>query len=85
MRIATPFAIPSSLQHLEHDPYNLDPYPDDFNDHNEETRTESFERLILRVNEGNRWLRADVWDEEEDDEDQWMDQARLQILYTLVR
>ena len=83
--MTTPFAVPSSLQHLEYDPYNLEPYPNDFDDHDEDSRVASFERLISSLNDGNRFLRSGVWEEEEDDLDLWMDQSRLQNLFTLVR
>ena len=83
--LTSPFSVPSSLQDLEHEPYNLDPYPHDFDDRDDESREASFESLVTRLTAGNRCLRAGVWDEDEDDEDLWMDQTRLQCLYTLVR
>ena len=36
------FPIPSSLQELESPPYNLLPYPHDFDDDDEAARAESF-------------------------------------------
>ena len=87
------FPIPSSLQELESSPYNLLPYPHDFEDDDEATRAESFAKLIRLVEAGNRSLQSaglglfEVEDDgdEEEDYDVWNDPERIQALYTLVR
>ena len=88
------FPIPSSLQELESSPYNLLPYPSDFDDDDEAARAESFNKLIRLLEAGNRTLLSsgmglfDVEDgeeEEDDDYDVWNDTERIQALYTLVR
>ena len=85
------FPIPSSLQELESSPYNLLPYPSDFDDDDEAARAESFSKLIRLLEGGNRTLLSsglglfDVEDEEEEDYDVWNDTERIQALYTLVR
>lgn len=85
------FPIPSSLQELESAPYNLLPYPHDFDDDDEAARAESFSRLIRLLEGGNRTLLSsglglfEVEDEEEEDYDTWNDNGRIQALYTLVR
>ena len=50
------FPIPSSLSELEGAPYNLQPYPPDFDDDDEAARAESFGRLIRLLENGNRSL-----------------------------
>ena len=50
------FPIPSSLQDLEREPYNLLPYPHDFDDDDEAVRADSFSRLVEIVEQGNRSL-----------------------------
>jgi len=81
------FPIPSSLQDLERAPYNLLPYPNDFDDDDEAARADSFDNLADLIERGNRTLisggLALFGDEEGYDE--WMDQERIQALYTLVR
>ena len=87
------FPIPSSLQELESSPYNLLPYPHDFEDDDEATRAESFAKLIRLAEAGNRSLQSaglglfEVEDDgdEEEDYDVWNDPERIQALYTLVR
>lgn len=91
------FPIPSSLSELEGAPYNLHPYPPDFDDDDEAARAESFGRLIRLLENGNRTLLSssmglfesigggDGEDDEEEDYDVWNDTERVQALYTLVR
>ena len=85
------FPIPSSLQELESPPYNLLPYPHDFDDDDEAARAESFNRLIRLLEAGNRTLLSagmglfEEEDEGEEDYDVWNDESRMQALYTLVR
>mmetsp|Transcript_1590 Transcript_1590/g.3412 ORF Transcript_1590/g.3412 Transcript_1590/m.3412 type:complete len:1390 (+) Transcript_1590:152-4321(+) len=85
------FPIPSSLQELESAPYNLLPYPHDFDDDDEAARAESFSKLIRLLEAGNRTLLSaglglfEVEEEEEEDFDTWNDNGRIQALYTLVR
>ena len=84
------FPIPASLQELESAPYNLLPYPNDFEDDDEAARAESFHKLIRLIEAGNRSLISnglglfEVPDGEED-LDAWNDTERIQALYTLVR
>jgi hypothetical protein len=81
------FPIPVSFQDLERDPYGLAPYPADFDAEDEATRAESFSSLVVCLEQGNRILNGSdlsLFDDEEDD-DSWMDNARMQALYTLVR
>ena len=84
------FPIPSSLQELESHPYNLLPYPHDFDDDDETARAESFDKLIRLLEGGNRSLTScglglfEV-EEGEEDLDAWNDGERIQALYTLVR
>ena len=81
------FPIPPSFTSLESAPYNLLPYPLDFNDDDETCRAESFDRLITIVENGNRSLNCGGYAlfEEEDEGDVWCDGERVQSLYTLVR
>jgi hypothetical protein len=95
------FPIPLSLHDLEREPYNLLPYPVDFeDDHDETVRSNSFSKLVVYIEQGNRYLNnanddvssmmlfpsaADTHDDDEDQEEPWMDDARIQALYTLVR
>ena len=91
------FPIPSSLQDLEREPHNLLPYPVDFADDDEAQRAESFDSLVQLIERGNQELMADQGGLPEDgDEDAvdgepstspstWMDEDRLQAIYTLVR
>lgn len=81
------FPIPSSLQDLEREPYNLLPYPHDFEDDDEATRADSFDALVNVVQQGNRTLVSGsiVLFEDEEGDDPWNDNERIQALYTLVR
>jgi len=81
------FPIPSSLQDLERAPYNLLPYPHDFEDDNEAARADSFYALVSVIEQGNRTLASSslVLFEDEEGDDPWMDEERIQALYTLVR
>ncbi|KAL7548584.1 hypothetical protein ACHAWF_011862 [Thalassiosira exigua] len=92
------FPIPASLQDLEAPPYNLLPYPADFDDDDESARAESFDRLVRHLEGGNRSLASagmGLFEAiDEDDEacegggggsDAWCDGERTQALYTLVR
>jgi len=86
---AAKFPIPSSLQDLEHPPYNLLPYPNDFDDDNEAARAQSFDRLVEFLNDGTKALtRYGIQlfvTEDGDDDEPWLDTYRMQTLYTLVR
>jgi hypothetical protein len=96
------FPIPQSLLDLEHEPYNLLPYPLDFEDdqHNDEIRMNSFTKLLHHIEQGNRSISTGSAninnhelmmnlflpiDDDGDDQDPWMDETRIQALYTLVR
>jgi hypothetical protein len=84
---SSPFQIPESLQDLEREPYNLLPYPYDFNDGDEIARAESFASLLDTLEEGNQDLLSADMDffQQQDAEHEWMNDDRLQYLYTLVR
>lgn len=81
------FPIPASLQELEREPYNLLPYPTDFDDDDEAARADSFDQLVKLVERGNETLLADglCLFETLDVPDPWMNGERIQALYTLVR
>lgn len=80
------FPIPSSLQDLERAPYNLLPYPHDFEDDDEAARADSFDALVHLVEQGNRTLVSGSLSLfGEDGDEPWMDEDRIQALYTLVR
>lgn len=79
------FPIPSSIQDLERAPYDLLPYPEDFADDNEATRADSFAELVHKLAQGNRVLHTSGHSLFSDEEELWMDEERLQALYTLVR
>lgn len=83
------FPIPASLHDLERAPYNLLPYPYDFNDDDEAARADSFSGLVHLLEQGNRTLSSGgialFESQEEDDAEPWMDEDRVQALYTLVR
>lgn len=82
------FAIPGSLQDLEREPYNLLPYPEDFDDENEAARAESFDALVHQLETGNRTLVSGGMSTFYDDQievDPWNGETRIQALYTLVR
>ena len=85
--MAQAFPIPPAFTLLESSPYNLLPYPVDFNDDDESCRAESFDRLISFIEAGNRSLNCGGLDlfEEEEGGDEWNDGERVQALYTLVR
>ena len=66
------FPIPASLQELESPPYNLLPYPQDFDDDDEAARAESFNKLIHHLEGGNRVLLSSglgLFEVEGDDDD----------------
>ena len=69
------FPVPSSIQDLERAPYDLLPYPEDFDDDNEAARADSFASLVTILQQGNRAAF----------DDDWLDDERVQALYTLVR
>ena len=52
------FPIPLSLHDLEREPYNLLPYPVDFDDdqHDDTVRSNSFTKLVQIIEQGNRCL-----------------------------
>lgn len=81
------FPIPSSLQDLEREPYNLLPYPHDFDDADEAARADSFSSLVELVEEGNQDLLSDgiVLFQPFEGQGQWLQNDRIQALYTLVR
>lgn len=83
------FPIPASLHDLEREPYNLLPYPHDFDDEDEAARAESFSRLVETVDRGNRMLVSEgislFQRQQYEGEDPWMGEERIQALYTLVR
>jgi hypothetical protein len=78
------FLIPVALHDLEREPYHLLPYPQDFDDDNEGARADSFDRLVDLLD--NHVLRSStmVLFVEGDDE-AWLNEERMQALYTLVR
>ena len=91
----TTFPIPSSLQDLERPPYNLHPYPLEFEDDDEVTRADSFDKLTKFLERSNRILTSsnsngngmtlfETPDGEEGFEE-WNNIERIQVLYTLVR
>eukprot|EP00934_Nitzschia_sp_Nitz4_P007522 Nitzschia sp. Nitz4//scaffold11_size288233//220686//224851//NITZ4_000804-RA/size288233-snap-gene-0.58-mRNA-1//-1//CDS//3329534164//7512//frame0 len=81
------FPIPSSLQDLERAPYNLLPYPHDFDDDDEAARADSFSRLVDLVDQGNEVLLSEGMSLFQPYEGQtpWMSNVRVQAMYTLVR
>ena len=82
------FPIPLSLHDLEREPYCLAPYPANFEDDDEATRAESFASLVHSIDQENRTLKsADMMAlfVNEEGEDPWMENSRMQALYTLVR
>lgn len=84
---SSPFLIPASLQDLEREPYNLLPYPYDFNDGDEFARAETFALLVEGLDKGNRDLATADMNlfQPQQDEIDWMNDDRMQYLYTLVR
>ena len=84
------FPIPASLHDLERDPYNLLPYPYDFDDEDEAARADSFSALVDGLEDGNHKLSTYgislfEHDDEYSDQEPWLDEDRVQALYTLVR
>lgn len=91
------FPIPDTIQDLEREPYNLLPYPTDFDDDDEAARAESFCQLVTLIEQGNRNLieyGLDLFQKQQGSDlnpnvieinDPWMDGERVQALYTLVR
>jgi condensin complex subunit 1 len=95
------FPIPTSLQDLEREPYNLLPYPDHFDDTDEAARADSFQALVLLLEQGNRTLRnsnsssgggggldPSLFNDDPESLDHgslWANEERVQALYTLVR
>ena len=109
------FPIPVSIHDLEREPYNLLPYPNDFDDdnnnnnNNDETRIHSFQKLVYCIEQGNRCLNGTTGNNSNDgsmmnlfmptpndddgdtnadmegEDEPWMDETRIQALYTLVR
>ncbi len=81
------FPIPSSLQDLEREPYNLLPYPHDFDDDDEAARANSFGALVDSLDEGNQALLSDgiALFQHYDGQTKWFHDGRVQALYTLVR
>lgn len=84
------FPVPSTFQDLEREPYNLLPYPDDFDDNDEDARADSFNALVQKIEHGNRYLTIQYdqqkdADSEEGEEEDWIEEGRLQAMYTLVR
>lgn len=91
----TRFPIPASLQDLEREPYNLLPYPNNFDDDNEAARAESFSQLVTLIEDRNQILLNDglyLFEKRPQSDsnvhevyDPWMNGERIQALYTLVR
>lgn len=85
------FPIPSTLQDLERDPYDLLPYPVGFADDDEATRADSFEQLVLYLEQGNRILvnsGIEIFENvnnRDEESQEWNSEDRIQALYTLVR
>jgi hypothetical protein len=83
------FPIPASLQDLERDPYNLLSYPHDFDDDDEAARADSFSRLVEIVECGNRTLMSGgislFQQQYYEGQEPWLEEERIQALYTLVR
>jgi condensin complex subunit 1 len=82
------FHVPSVLQDLERDPYNLLPYPEDFDDDDEAARAQSFDLLVTFLETSNRIVDNSsmlLFDAVEEDEEEWNNEERMQALYTLVR
>ena len=88
---ASTFPIPNSLHDLEREPYELLPYPVDFDDTNEAARADSFDNLVDEIEQGNRKLSKEgislfeSVDQDDGEEQVWLDEDRMQALYTLVR
>jgi condensin complex subunit 1 len=85
--VQSTFPIPASLQDLEREPYNLLPYPQDFDDDDEASRADSFQNLVDLIERGNRTLMTGGLSlfESYEEQEPWMDGDRVQAMYTLVR
>lgn len=88
--VVSRFPVPASLQDLEREPYNLSPYPHDFDDDDEAARADSFSQLVTLVERGNQSLMSNgacLFQEQQSSQeyDIWMDGERVQAMYTLVR
>ena len=86
--MAKSFRIPSALHDLERAPYNLLPYPEDFEDDDEAARAESFDVLVLSIETSNRTLANSsiaLFESDSEGEEAWNNEDRMQALYTLVR
>ena len=81
------FPIPSSLQDLEREPYNLLPYPHDFDDDDEAARADSFGHLVDLIDQGNQLLLSEgiLLFQTYEGQVPWLQTDRMQALYTLVR
>ncbi|KAG7349724.1 non-SMC mitotic condensation complex subunit 1 [Nitzschia inconspicua] len=82
------FPIPTSLQELEREPYNLLPYPNNFDDDDDAVRADSFLQLVTLLERGNQALLSGgiyLFQKDDDRYDPWMDGERVQAMYTLVR
>jgi len=82
------FPIPCALHDLESAPYNLLPYPENFDDDDEAARAESFDALVFQLEDGNRIISSAtivLFEPEDEDEEPWNDEERMQAIYTLVR
>ena len=82
------FPIPSSLHDLEREPYNLLPYPVDFIDDDEAARADSFAGMVHGLEQGNRSLVGAcmrIFQADDDETEQWLEESRMQALYTHVR
>lgn len=81
------FPIPSSLQDLEREPYNLLPYPHDFDDDDEAARADSFSALVDHIEQGNQVLLSEgiTLFQSYEGQTSWLDNERIQAMYTLVR
>jgi condensin complex subunit 1 len=81
------FPIPASLQDLEREPFNLQPYPTDFDDSDESARADSFQKLVDLLEDGNYTLTAEgsTLFGEGMENDPWNSYDRMQAMYTLVR
>jgi hypothetical protein len=62
MKALASFPIPTTLTDLERKPYRLRPYPEDFDDGNDEARAESFLALVDLLKEGNDELPRVDWE-----------------------
>ena len=82
------FPIPSGIHDLERAPYNLLPYPEDFDDNDEATRADSFDELVLLLETSNRIAAHSsiiLFETHDEDEEAWNNEERMQAMYTLVR